>query len=76
MQTPMIGSWTVEVKDVRPFSIHGDQYFELHVVKTDQPGQLLAIRVPQHVLQEPKRDQTYTLTFLMGQVTAATPVEA
>ena len=35
MQPPMIGSWTVRVEAVNPFTIHGDQYFELRAVRTN-----------------------------------------
>jgi hypothetical protein len=71
----MLGSWSVEVRGVRPFTIHGDLYYELHVVRTEEgSGQLLALRVPQHAVQgEPAPGQRLTVTFLMGQVTAAKP---
>lgn len=77
MQTPMVGSWSVEVKVVKPFTIHGDQYYELHVVRLDDPiNQLLAIRVPQHaVSQPPEAGQRLAVTFLMGQVTGAKPIQ-
>jgi hypothetical protein len=66
----MIGTWTVDVKAVRPFTIHGDLYYELHVTRPEQPEQGLAIRVPQHAAQaEPQPGQRLVLTFLMGQVT-------
>jgi hypothetical protein len=76
MQTPMVGSWSVEVKAVKPFTIHGDLYYELHVVRMDDPiNQLLAIRVPQHaVAQPPEAGQKLSVTFLMGQVTGAKPL--
>jgi hypothetical protein len=76
MQTPMVGSWSVEVKAVKPFTIHGDLYYELHVMRLDDPvNQLLAIRVPQHaVSQPPQAGQRLAVTFLMGQVTAAKPI--
>ena len=69
----MTGSWSVEVKAVRPFTIHGDLYYELHVVRTDDgASQLLALRVPQHaVAGEPAAGDRLNLSFLMGQVTSA-----
>jgi hypothetical protein len=70
----MIGNWSVEVKAVRPFTIHGDVYYELHVLNPDNPAQLMALRVPQHAVQEPPQaGDKLTLTFLMGQVTSARP---
>jgi hypothetical protein len=75
MQTPMIGTWTVHVRAVRPFTIHGDLYYELAVVRDDLPDQLLAIRVPQHATAgEPQPGAELTVQFLMGQVTSAKPV--
>ena len=78
MQTPMVGSWSVEVKAVKPFTIHGDLYYELHVVRLDDPvNQLLAIRVPQHAItRPPEAGQQLSITFLMGQVTGAKPIES
>ena len=76
MQPPMIGSWTVQVKAVRPFSIHGDLYYEIAAVRTnDAQGQPLTIRLPQHATAgEPQIGQTLLIKFLMGQVTEAKPV--
>jgi hypothetical protein len=77
MNTPMVGSWTVEVRDVRPFTIHGDLYYELHVVRIDDPAPtpdagLFALRVPQHATQSPlSAGERLVVTFLMGQVTNA-----
>jgi hypothetical protein len=72
MPPPLIGAWTVEVLAVRPFTIHGDLYYELHVADPDQPGQTVAVRVPRHALQDdPQAGERYTVTFLMGQVTSA-----
>ena len=73
MNAPMVGSWRVEVKAVRPFTIHGDLYYELHVVRADEPGgQAMALRVPQHVTEGvPQAGDVLEVTFLMGQVTAA-----
>ena len=45
----MMGAWTVEVRAVKPFAIHGDLYYELHVIRTDVPADTMtALRVPQH----------------------------
>lgn len=75
MTMPMVGSWAVEVLAVRPFSIHGDLYYELHVARTDDPaggGQPFALRLPQHAAEgEPREGDRLTVTFLMGQVTSA-----
>ena len=73
MQAPMVGSWSVEVKAARPFTIHGDLYYELHVVRTDDAAaQVLALRVPQHaVAGEPAAGDRLNVSFLMGQVTSA-----
>jgi hypothetical protein len=76
MNAPMVGSWSVEVRAVKPFSIHGDLYYELHVVKTDDAEQkLFALKVPQHAAAEmPQAGQKFTATFLMGQVTQLKPL--
>ena len=73
MTTPMIGNWSVQVRSVKPFTIHGDLYYELHVVRTDDAAaQLLALRVPRHaVAGEPAAGDRLTVSFLMGQVTSA-----
>ena len=72
---PMVGSWTVRVKAVHPFLIHGDQYYELHVTRVGGPiDQVLAIKVPRHATAgQPQPGQTLQVTFLMGQVTQVTP---
>jgi hypothetical protein len=77
MNAPMVGNWSVEVKDVRPFTIHGDLYYELHVTRLDDPtGTLLAIRLPQHAVSDvPKPTDKLALSFLMGQVTLAKPIQ-
>jgi hypothetical protein len=60
------------VHAVKPYSIHGDAYYELHVEREDQPGTLVAVRVPEHaVAGAPAVGDRLTLTFLMGQVTGA-----
>ncbi len=74
MTAPMVGSWRVDVQAVRPFTIHGDLYYELHVVRTDEPAgdQVLALRVPQHATAGvPRPGDRLDVTFLMEQVTAA-----
>ena len=75
LSTPMVGTWTVDVKAVKPFTIHGDLYYELHVTRDEQPDQVLALRIPQHAPTngEPRPGQRLVLTFLMGQVTKAEP---
>ncbi len=69
----MIGSWSVLVHGVKPYTIHGDLYYELVVTRIDgDPTQGLAIRVPQHAIAPPPQTgERLSLTFLMGQVTAA-----
>ncbi|MDB5174406.1 MAG: hypothetical protein JWN51_3179 [Phycisphaerales bacterium] len=75
MTTPMMGAWPVEVRAVKLFTIHGDLYYELHVVRTDVPAETMtALRVPQHATAgEPKVGDRLKVTFLMGQVTGARP---
>jgi hypothetical protein len=71
MQLPMTGSWLIEVKAVRPFSIHGDLYYELQAVRIDVPttGDIV-LRVPQHAAKTPPSvGQRLSVGFLMGQVT-------
>jgi len=69
MSLPLVGTWTVRVADVRPFTIHGDLYYELHGVRVDDASSL-SLRVPQHAVAEPPAaGQLLTVTFLMGQVT-------
>ena len=72
MQLPMVGSWSVEVKAVAPFTIHGDVYYELHIVRLNDPtSSLLSIRAPQHAVTGiPQVADKLNITFLMGQVTA------
>jgi hypothetical protein len=74
MRPPMIGSWQVRVEAVRPFSIHGDEYYELQVTRTETPEEAagFVLRVPEHATAgEPVAGQRLEITFLMGQVTAA-----
>src|SRR4051812_4926897 len=77
MNAPMMGTWSVEILAVKPFSIHGDQYYELHVRRTDDAAatSAFAIKVPQHAAAggEPRVGQRASVQFLMGQVTALTP---
>lgn len=75
--TPMLGNWSVQVRSAKPFTIHGDLYYELHVFRLDDPtGQLLALRVPQHAVKEqPQPGDRLTVSFLMGQVTSAVKVD-
>jgi hypothetical protein len=75
----MVGTWTVLVHGVRPFTIHGDLYYELNVERTDdvadgaQPVGFV-LRVPQHATTgAPEAGQRLVITFLMGQVTTARP---
>ena len=72
MQPPMIGSWDVTVHRVRPFQIHGDLYYELQIARDDAPEAIVAVRVPEHATEGvPQAGDRLSLTFLMGQVTAA-----
>ena len=69
MPLPMIGNWTVTVNDLRPFTIHGDEYFEMHVTHAADNSDHL-VRVPRHAALTPVVAGTrVVLTFLMGQVT-------
>jgi hypothetical protein len=66
----MVGSWSVLVLSVRPFTIHGDLYYELTAQRPEEPSTAVILRVPQHaVASEPVAGQRLTVTFLMGQVT-------
>ena len=72
MPLPMIGTWNVEVLAVRPFTIHGDLYYELQVADPDEAGRVVGLRVPRHACPaEPQAGERYALTFLMGQITGA-----
>jgi hypothetical protein len=71
MQLPMVGSWVVQIHAVKPFTIHGDVYYELHVTRNEEPQRGIAIRVPQHAaVSPPQAGERVEITFLMGQVTA------
>ena len=75
MQLPMTGSWPVLVKGVRPFTIHGDIYWEMQVQRTDVAGNDFLLRVPQHAAKnEPAPGQKLSVAFLMGQVTAVSVI--
>jgi hypothetical protein len=77
MNPPMFGSWSVEVKEVRPFAIHGDRYLELHVIRTeDRDGSVVSLKVPEHATKGivPKAGDRLAISFLAGQVTAAKPL--
>ena len=67
----MIGNWSVLIHAVKPYTIHGDLYYELHVQRLDEPSDnLFALRVPQHaVTGQPQLGDRLAITFLMGQVT-------
>lgn len=73
MQTPLFGSWSVEVLGTRAIEIHGDRYYDINVVKEGE-GTPFTLRVPQHATAgEPKAGQKLKVQFLMGQVTSAKP---
>jgi hypothetical protein len=76
MQPPMIGTWTIQVNSAKPYTIHGDLYYELHGIRTDDPTHSpIVLRLPQHATSAPPiAGQTLEVTFLMGQVTAAKPI--
>ena len=76
MQPPMVGNWNIQLHAVRPFTIHGDVYYEVHAIRTDDPlQQMFALRIPQHlVMQPPATGESWRLTFLMGQVTGAVKI--
>lgn len=65
----------MRVQAVRPFSIHGDLYYELQAVRTnDAQGTVLSLKIPQHAAGfEPRAGETYMIKFLMGQVTEVRP---
>jgi hypothetical protein len=69
----MIGSWQVQVHGVRPYTIHGDLYYELQVTRLDEAEDHgYALRVPQHAVEsQPAPGDKLSVTFLMGQITSA-----
>ena len=70
---PLAGSWTVRVADVRPFTIHGDVYYELTGTRVDD-GSAVVLRVAQHAAGGTlAAGQDVAVTFLMGQVTGVRP---
>jgi hypothetical protein len=72
MSVPMLGTWTVQVVAVNPFSIHGNIYYELHVQRVDAPETVTILRVPQHATEgQPSPGDRLSVKFIMGQVTSA-----
>jgi hypothetical protein len=71
MATPMVGSWTVTIHAIRPFTIHGDLYYELAVSADEQPGEQVVVRVAAHAAGALAVGDRASITFLMGQVTSA-----
>jgi hypothetical protein len=73
MQAPMAGVWHVIVRAAQAYQIHGDLYYEIAVVREDDPQQqVIAVRLPQFTVgQQPQMGEKMTLTFLMGQITSA-----
>ncbi len=75
MTLPMSGKWRVLVHGVRAFTIHGDEYLELHIepVEPKMPGSVYSVRVSSHAIGDRSiaSGQIVVLTFLMGQVTSA-----
>lgn len=72
---PLAGSWTVDVDAARPFTIHGDVYYDLSGTRVDDPAAAgpVVLRVAAHAV--PTGTPTagrLRVTFLMGQVTAVT----
>jgi hypothetical protein len=74
----MLGTWTVQVKGVSPYSIHGDIYYEVHVQRADAPQDgITVLRVPQHASDgQPAPGDVLSVKFIMGQVTSAKRVAA
>ena len=67
----MAGAWRCRVVDGRPFTIHGDAYWELAVVSVAD-GAAWTIRVPAHAVaggEMPAIGSVVEVTFLLGQVT-------
>lgn len=69
----MIGSWTIQVSAVKPFSIHGDLYYEIQGARVnDSSREVFSLKLPQHAARGvPQPGQTLLVKFLMGQVTEA-----
>ena len=72
MDLPMTGAWTMSVHGVRPFTIHGDLYYEVHATRLDvDDARVFALRIAQHAMpRAPSAGETIEVSFLMGQVTA------
>src|SRR5437868_12658723 len=47
MQVPMAGVWHVTVQAARAFTIHGDLYYEMKVVRDDDPQKVITVQLPQ-----------------------------
>ncbi len=75
MSFPIVGSWIIRIEATRPFSIHGDRYFEMQITRLDEPTETPSIvRIPEHAIAgAPCVGQRYSITFLMGQITAVKP---
>ncbi|MCA3005572.1 MAG: hypothetical protein ACK51N_06760 [bacterium] len=73
MTLPLAGSILAGVLSVERLSIHGDVYFDLHLLADGAPpDRPLRVRVPLHALdggQPPPEGRRVRLTFLMQQVT-------
>jgi hypothetical protein len=67
----MVGNWSILISEVRPFTIHGDVYYEVQAVRIDDRSNVgLVLRVPEHACKTPPvPGQNAAVTFLMGQVT-------
>lgn len=76
MTLPMMGTWTVRLHEVRPFTIHGDSYYELVVERAEEPGRLLGLRTSAHAVEEGvlRAGGRVAVSFLMGQVTGVRAV--
>jgi hypothetical protein len=69
-QPPMIGTWSVLVQSVRPFTIHGDLYYEVIGQRVDDSSTPVQLKIPQHAVADaPAVGQRLVVSFLMGQVT-------
>ncbi len=75
MQFPITGSWSIQIQDVRPFTIHGDIYYEIHAMRRDDgTSNEVLLRVPEHACKsKPLAGQRAVAIFLMGQVTSIEP---
>jgi len=72
MQVPMAGVWHVTVQAARAFSIHGDLYYEMKVVRDDDPQKVITVQLPQFTVgAQPVPGEKLVLTMLLGQITSA-----